>query len=59
MSTSRDVSSQTDISKMKTEADGSFKRADASFRNVIEKGGRFEPEKGVLRYQITLRLRLA
>ncbi|KAF4564630.1 S-glutathionyl-(chloro)hydroquinone reductase [Pleurotus pulmonarius] len=42
---SRDVSSQTDISKMKTEADGSFKRADASFRNVIEKGGQFEPEK--------------
>ncbi|KAF8069105.1 glutathione S-transferase [Lyophyllum atratum] len=29
---------------MKTEPDGSFKRADASFRNTIEKGGRFEPE---------------
>ncbi|KAF9010108.1 glutathione S-transferase [Cyathus striatus] len=28
---------------MKTEPDGSFKRADASFRNVIEKGGKFEP----------------
>ncbi|KAF9051453.1 glutathione S-transferase [Panaeolus papilionaceus] len=35
---------QSDISKMKTEKDGSFKRADASFRNVIEKGGKFEPE---------------
>jgi putative glutathione S-transferase len=29
---------------MKTEPDGSFKRADASFRNTIEKGGKFEPE---------------
>jgi len=29
---------------MQTEKDGSFKRLDASFRNIIEKGGRFEPE---------------
>jgi len=30
---------------MKTEPDGSFKRLAASFRNQIEKGGRFEAEK--------------
>jgi putative glutathione S-transferase len=26
--------------------DGSFKRQTSSFRDVIEKGGKFEPEKG-------------
>jgi putative glutathione S-transferase len=26
--------------------DGSFKRQQSSFRDVIEKGGKFEPEKG-------------
>ena len=31
---------------MKTEPDGSFKRADATFRNTIRKGSRFEPEHG-------------
>ncbi|KAG6828600.1 hypothetical protein H0H92_007341 [Tricholoma furcatifolium] len=41
---SKDHTLQSDIGKMKTEPDGSFKRADASFRNVVEKGGRFEPE---------------
>lgn len=46
-SESKDVSSQTDISKMKTSDDGSFKRAPMVFRNVIEKGGKFEPELGV------------
>ncbi|KAG6839757.1 hypothetical protein C0991_011912 [Blastosporella zonata] len=40
----KDVTLQSDIAKMKTEPDGSFKRLDASFRNVIEKGGHFEPE---------------
>ncbi|KAF8652406.1 hypothetical protein AX16_004434 [Volvariella volvacea WC 439] len=40
----RDTTSQSDITKMETEPDGSFKRAPASFRNVIEKGGKFEPE---------------
>ncbi|KAF8155953.1 glutathione S-transferase [Crassisporium funariophilum] len=30
---------------MRTEPDGSFKRLDASFRNTIEKGGRFAPEQ--------------
>ena len=33
-------------SEMKTESDGSFKRADASFRNTIAKGSQFEPEIG-------------
>lgn len=28
--------------------DGSFKRQTSSFRDVIEKGGKFEPEKGEL-----------
>ncbi|KAL0959893.1 hypothetical protein HGRIS_011561 [Hohenbuehelia grisea] len=42
----KDVSSQSDISKMKTQPDGSFKRADSSFRNFIEPGGKFEAEKG-------------
>ena len=42
----RDVSSQSDISKMKTDSDGSFKRKPSTFRNTIEKGGRFEPERG-------------
>ena len=41
----RDVSSQSDITKMKTEADGQFKRAASAFRDTIERGGRFEPER--------------
>ncbi|KAG5637679.1 hypothetical protein H0H81_003647, partial [Sphagnurus paluster] len=48
MATSKDLTHQSDITKMKTEPDGSFKRADASFRNTIEKGGPFEPELGAL-----------
>ncbi|KAL0952076.1 hypothetical protein HGRIS_008712 [Hohenbuehelia grisea] len=43
---SRDVTAQSDVSRMKREADGSWKRSDSTFRNFIEKGGRFEPEKG-------------
>lgn len=42
----RDTTLQSDISKMKTDTDGSFKRADASFRNTIAKGSEFEPELG-------------
>ncbi|KAH9478681.1 Glutathione S-transferase omega-like 2 [Psilocybe cubensis] len=45
MTTARDTSSQSDISKMKTEPDGSFKRQASSFRNTIEKGGKFPPEQ--------------
>ena len=43
---SRDVSHFSDISKSKTEPDGSFKRAPSSFRNFIQVGGQFPPEKG-------------
>ena len=46
MSSARDTSDQSDITKMKVEADGSFKRKDMVFRNFIEKGGEFEPEAG-------------
>ncbi|RPD54931.1 glutathione S-transferase [Lentinus tigrinus ALCF2SS1-7] len=46
MSTQRDVSTFSDISKSKTEQDGSFKRKPSSFREFIEKNGRFAPEKG-------------
>jgi len=43
---SRDVSGQSNINKMNVEPDGSFKRAPSSFRNSIQKGGQFPPEKG-------------
>ncbi|KZP01982.1 hypothetical protein FIBSPDRAFT_880647 [Athelia psychrophila] len=43
---SKDTTSQSDISKMTAHgADGSFKRAASSFRNTIEKGGKFDVEK--------------
>ncbi|THH30905.1 hypothetical protein EUX98_g3292 [Antrodiella citrinella] len=42
----RNVTNQSDISHMKTEVDGSFKRRPSSFRNHIVKGGQYEPEKG-------------
>ncbi|EAU89385.2 glutathione S-transferase [Coprinopsis cinerea okayama7 len=41
----RDVSSQSDISKMQRDPDGSFKRQASAFRNTIERGGKFEPER--------------
>jgi len=37
---------QSDISKFKREPDGSFKRPDSVFRDFIEVGGKFAPEKG-------------
>ncbi|VDC04440.1 unnamed protein product [Peniophora sp. CBMAI 1063] len=46
MSSARDTSNQTDITKFKLEADGSLKRPESSFRNFIERGGDFEPEVG-------------
>jgi len=46
MSTAKDLSQFSDISKMKVEPDGAFRRQVSSFRNVVEKGGQFEPEKG-------------
>jgi putative glutathione S-transferase len=43
--TTRDVTHLTDISKMTTDAQGAFKRAPSSFRNFIQPGGQFPPEK--------------
>ncbi|KAF8635425.1 hypothetical protein AX15_000414 [Amanita polypyramis BW_CC] len=45
MASRRDVRHLTDIGALKTEPDGSFKRQQSKFRNFIEKGGQFEPEK--------------
>ncbi|TFK50164.1 glutathione S-transferase [Heliocybe sulcata] len=43
----RDVTLQSDITKQQTiQADGSYKRPDSTFRNVIEKDGQFPPEAG-------------
>ncbi|KAJ7163820.1 glutathione S-transferase [Mycena crocata] len=41
----RDTSHLTDIAKMKVESDGSFNRLASVFRDFIEPGGRFAPEK--------------
>lgn len=46
--TTKDATLQSDITKLRTETDGSFKRADASFRNFIQKGGYFEPQLGMV-----------
>ncbi len=46
MSTTKDAALQSDITKMKRQPDGSFNRAPSSFRNTIEQGGKFAPEKG-------------
>lgn len=48
--TTKNYEAQSDISKFKGEADGSFKRQVSSFRNWIKEGGEFPPEKGVLLY---------
>jgi hypothetical protein len=40
--------SSTNVNKLKNEADGSWKRQVSSFRNWIEEGGDFPPEKGNL-----------
>ncbi|KAF9525068.1 glutathione S-transferase [Crepidotus variabilis] len=45
MSTQVNASSQSEIHKLKYEPDGSFKRPESSFRSMIEKGGKFEPDK--------------
>ncbi|KJA25452.1 hypothetical protein HYPSUDRAFT_37440 [Hypholoma sublateritium FD-334 SS-4] len=44
MSTAKDATLQSDITKMKRQPDGSFNRAPSSFRNTIEQGGKFAPE---------------
>lgn len=42
----RDTSHNSDISKMKASVDGSFNRLPSVFRDFIEPGGKFAPEKG-------------
>jgi putative glutathione S-transferase len=44
--TTRDTTHLTDITKMKSEPDGSFKRPASVFRSFVEEGGEFAPEKG-------------
>lgn len=41
-----DHTEQSDVSKLKNEPDGSFKRPASTFRNFIEPNGVFAPEKG-------------
>jgi putative glutathione S-transferase len=43
---SRDVSHLSDIARIPTDAQGAFKRPASSFRNFIQPGGQFPPEKG-------------
>ncbi|KAJ6543902.1 glutathione S-transferase [Mycena capillaripes] len=45
MTSARDTSHQSDISKMKASEDGSFNRLASVFRDFIEPGGKFAPEK--------------
>lgn len=42
---------QKDITKWAS-TDGHFRRQVSSFRDVIEKGGKFEPEKGKLGHEL-------
>jgi len=42
----KDYTIWSDISKSKHEPDGSFKRQDSAFRNVIKHGGEYKPERG-------------
>ena len=48
MASNKDVTSQSDVTKIKLEPDGSFKRVVSTFRNFVEKDGKFPPEKGTL-----------
>jgi len=41
----RDTTALSDLSKMKNEADGHFRRPASTFRSFIEKNGQFPPEK--------------
>lgn len=43
-----DVLDQSDLKKLKLEADGSFNRAPSTFRDTIQEGSKYEPEKGIL-----------
>lgn len=48
MSGNKDDNKNSDITKWASEKDGSFKRQVSKFRDAIEKGGKFAPEKGKL-----------
>ncbi|KAL5522578.1 hypothetical protein ACEPAG_8595 [Sanghuangporus baumii] len=50
MSSAQGEGDQTNFNNLPREKDGSFKRQVSSFRDTIEKGGKFEPEPG--RYHI-------
>ncbi|KAJ8592373.1 hypothetical protein M405DRAFT_763613 [Rhizopogon salebrosus TDB-379] len=53
MAHATDISDRSDISKQKTQPDGSFKRIDARFRNFIKSDGEFLPEKGRYRLYVS------
>jgi putative glutathione S-transferase len=53
MSSGRDVSGQSDISKMPASKDGQFRRKDSSFRDTISEGGKYAPEKGRYRLYVS------
>jgi putative glutathione S-transferase len=42
----RDTTAQSDVGQVPTDPDGTFKRVVSTFRDVIERGGKFEPERG-------------
>src|SRR5258706_9494521 len=46
----RDVSTQSDLKQLKREADGSFNRAPSTFRDIVQGGSKYEPEKGIGQY---------
>ena len=50
----RDVSTQSDLTHLKREADGSFNRAPSTFRDVVQEGSKYEPEKGICQSHSTL-----
>lgn len=50
----RDVSTQSDLTHLKREADGSFNRAPSTFRDVVQEGSKYEPEKGICQFHSTI-----
>ncbi|KAJ7179614.1 glutathione S-transferase [Mycena filopes] len=51
--TTRDTTHLSDITKMKRSNDGTFNRQASTFRNFIEPGGTFAPEKGRYRLYVS------
>ena len=50
----RDVSTQTDLKQLKREADGSFNRPPSTFRDIVQEGSKYEPEKGICQHHANL-----